>query len=122
MAESDATLPSAYAIIKLNGEEVGRTAVVAGSCNPEWEDENFIIRCPGGDKLEDYTLSVDIHHVGAAKSAETRNMQLGKVEVTGKELVALVASTHYISRWHDIQPFDAEKAVKEDRKEEEKEE
>jgi Ca2+-dependent lipid-binding protein len=135
LGDNTGNLPSAFGIVRFNGEEVGRTAVIGGSADPEWEEETFTIRCPGGDLLEEYVLTIDIMHAGvdadentraddmsfdgssivtgqsgdaahvteaAAAAAANKGGPLGRVEVTGKALVALVAATHYQSRWLDI--------------------
>jgi Ca2+-dependent lipid-binding protein len=97
LSESRA-VPSSFAIVRFNNEELGRTAVLDGTENPEWEDETFTIRAPGGDRLEECNLNVEIYHVGSGGKGEF----IGQAILTGKELVSLIAATRFKSRWIDV--------------------
>jgi len=100
--------PNTFCVLKFNGDEIGRTGVVDSNDTPEWEEERFSIRSPGGDGLETCILVVELFHLDKQGKGEL----LGKVEVTGRPLVALLAtSAGQKARWLDVTAPPAKKAA-----------
>lgn len=92
------TTTNPFVIIYFNGDEIGRTPAVKDTLNPIWEEETFLIRAPGGDDLELSVLSIEVFDMQFTGKGNF----LGCIEITGKNLMNLVASQTYKRKWFDL--------------------
>ena len=89
-----------FVIVSFNEEEIGRTGIVSNSSSPEWQEEVFDIRAPSGDELETCVLQIEVFDMGMFG----KGALLGRVDITGKNLSTLLASTKYKRQWFDLWP------------------
>jgi hypothetical protein len=98
--------PDVFAVVYFNGEEIGRTAVISGTTHPEWKEENFSLRVPGDDEIDQCALLVELYHLDPQTSVEE---PMGRVEVLGKALANFLTSNRLKVQWFDVEgkPSDA---------------
>jgi Ca2+-dependent lipid-binding protein len=90
-----------YVLVSFNGEEVGRTGTSLRSQDPVWDDEKFTVRVPSKDPGASI-LYVEVFHLGEHGKA----FLVGKVTITGAQLVSLLAGSIMRSWWFDLHPRD----------------
>jgi Ca2+-dependent lipid-binding protein len=88
-----------FALISFNGEEVGRTGTILRSDSPLWDDEKFTIRIPAKDPGASI-LHIEVFHLGDHGKA----ILIGRVTITGSQLVSLLAGSLMRCWWFDLHP------------------
>jgi hypothetical protein len=78
--------PSAYAIVKIDGFEVGRGEVMVKECDPTWE-ETFDVALPDGKSLVDCKVEVRVYDLEARRDpSKNKHRFLGRALLSGQEL------------------------------------
>lgn len=89
-----------FVTVYLNGDEIGKTAVVKDSTTPVWDDEYFSVKLPMDPSvIESTVLQIEIWNMTRTGRGEF----LGCAEITGKSLKTLMMSPKLKKEWFDLQ-------------------
>ena len=89
----------AYCIAKLNGKDLGSTAIAFKTINPEWINENFPLYLPAND-FKSSVLQIEVWN----RSLLGKDEFLGCVTLTGTNLEEFInyQSDHERKIWYDL--------------------
>jgi hypothetical protein len=104
LSESKSELPALHCVVYWNQWRVGMTAEVAGTSDPQWSMERFMLRTPvvkTGDSLDSCSLHIEMR---SSISAASIKSCLGYLDLSGKKLYDFLNGAVVAPCWFELQP------------------